>query len=117
MSAYEAKGPSGGFRRLVQGRNISRVQIALVELELNQTLADKRINREFESEYVDAPEVEIKQVVLDQLQGFETIHVEPLSKLLEALAAGRQTARAVLIAAVSSLIGAVVAAVATIVAS
>lgn len=117
LSAYEAVWPKGSLRRLVQGRNIGRVQIALVELELNQTLNHKRLTREFESEYVDAPEVDIEQVVRDKLQGFETLQVEPLARLMEALAASRQTGRAVLIAAVASLIGAAVAAVATLIAS
>ena len=117
LNAYEARGPKGSIRRLVQGRHIGRVQIALVEVELNQALDHKRLWREFEGDYVDAPEINIDQVVRDQLQGFETIQVEPLSKLLEALASGRQTGRAVLIAAVASLVGAVVAAVATLIAN
>lgn len=117
LSAYEARGPKGAARRLVRGRDIGRIQIALVSVELNQSLDHKRLSREFEGDYLDPPAINIKQVVQDQLKGFETIQVEPLSRLLEALADARQTGRAVLIAAVASLIGAAVAAIATLVAS
>jgi hypothetical protein len=116
LNAYKGRGPHGWVRQRVHGRNIGRVQIALVQLELNQSLDEKRLAREFEAEYSEPKTVNIERVVKDELQGFETVDVEPLSKLMEVLASARQTGRAVLIAAVASLIGAAVAAVATVVA-
>ncbi len=114
LDAYKKSTPSAVFKRVLQGRRIKRTLIALAEVELNQTQDLQSLQREFEEIYEGREATYIKHVVQDGLRRFEPIPVEPMSSLLELLDSRRQTARGIAIAAVASLIGAIVAAVATL---
>ncbi|HTT96041.1 MAG TPA: hypothetical protein VMF55_15325 [Solirubrobacterales bacterium] len=117
LDAYEGTGLRNSLRRMSQGRRINRALIALARVELSQREELQELRGSFERRYRSGNITLIEAPVSDDLSEFTVIPVEPLSKLLEMFDARRNTARGVAIATIASLIGAIVAAVATLVAA
>jgi hypothetical protein len=117
LDTYRETGPLSPIKRALQGGRINRSLIGLAEIELDQRQELQNLQSEFDSTYEQGGHTLIRGPVEDMFREFRPIPVGPLSKLLELFDARRSTARAVLIAAVASLIGAAVAAAATLIAA
>jgi hypothetical protein len=117
FDAYENTGVRSSWRRISVGRRINRAMIALARFELFQQAALKEQRSDFQRQYRIEDSNLIQAPVSDVLSTFEAIPVEPLSNLLELFESRRNTARGVAIATLASLIGASVAAVATLIAA
>jgi hypothetical protein len=115
LDAYRDPGLLSSIRRVMQGSHINRALIALAEIELDQRQELQNLQSEFDSTYEQGGHHLIKALVENMFGEFRPIPVEPLSRLLELFDSRRNTGRGVLIAAVASLIGAAVAAAATLI--
>jgi hypothetical protein len=117
LSAYRATGPSSFLKRAAQGGRIKRSMIDLAEMALAQTQEIDQLESEFTTMYEDRETRYIRMVLQDEIRGFQPLPTAPLLALLERFDARRQAGRGIMIAAIASLIGAIVASVATLVAS
>jgi hypothetical protein len=117
LDAYESTGVRSWWRRISVGRRINRAMIALARFELFQQAALQEQRSSFLRQYRIEDSNLINAPVSDVLSSFEAIPVEPLSNLLELFESRRNTGRGVAIATLASLIGAAVAAVATLIAA
>src|ERR1051326_3266014 len=117
LEAYRNEGIAGPFKRAMQGSRINQALIALAEFELGQRQELQILQSEFSSTYEKGGETLIRRPVEDMFREFRPVPVAPLSKLLELFDSRRHAGRAVMIATVASLIGAAVAAAATLIAA
>jgi len=115
LDAYQGSGLRNYLQRLWQGRRINQALISLARIEVFQRREIQTLHTEFDTDYKAANTILIKAPVADALNDLDVIPVEPLSSLLELFDARRNTARGVAIATMASLIGAAVAAVATLI--
>jgi hypothetical protein len=117
VDAYRRTGFWSPVHRLLQGRRINRALIALAEIELDQRQELQALRTDFDTTCERGGSALVREVVDDALREFKPIPVHPLADLLKLFDARRSTARGVAIATVASLIGALVAAAATLVAA
>jgi hypothetical protein len=116
LEAYKRRGVRGWFARLRQGRNVRAALISLSEAELRQQDDKQEFDRAIRSTYDVGPGL-LPEVIRDDLDELEPRPIAPLSSLLQLLDASRHTGREVLLASIASLIGAAVAAAATLIAA
>jgi hypothetical protein len=117
LSAYRTVGPLSPLKRVAQGSRINRSMIDLAEMALGQTQEIDQLRDEFTTTYEGREPTYVKLVLQDELREFRPLPTAPLLALLERFDARRQTGKGIAIAAVASLIGAIVAAIATLIAS
>lgn len=117
LAAYKRPGVRGWLARLWQGRKLRTALISLGEAELRQQDDKQEFDRAVSATYDVGPAGLLPEVIRDDLDELEPRPIAPLSSLLQLLDASRHTGRDVLLASVASLVGAAVAAAATLIAA
>jgi hypothetical protein len=116
LEAYKRHGIRGWFARLWQGRNLRSALISLGEVELRQQEDKGEFERNIHATY-DVGRGLLVEANRKNLRELEPRPIAPLSSLLQLLDSSRHNAREFRIASIASLVGAAVAAAATLIAA